>query len=167
MGNPRPRPIRLAEKLLNIRLALGLSQSEMLRRLGIEGQVNYTQISEYERDKREPTLMVLLEYARVAGVYLEDLVDDELDLPARLPGPSLRLPEAATILTRSNKRLHHFCAAEVAAKLVQFVQPEIVAVEIVVWWISGIAAQVAEILHQHKGTIEFVGFEERMIDNLT
>lgn len=37
-------------------------------------------------DKNEPTLMVLLEYARVAGVHLEEIVDDRLDLPAELPG---------------------------------------------------------------------------------
>ena len=30
--------------------------------------------------------MTLLAYARVAGVQMEDLVDDELDLPAKLPG---------------------------------------------------------------------------------
>ena len=34
MGNPRPRPLRLAEKLLQIRNGLGLSQTQMLERLG-------------------------------------------------------------------------------------------------------------------------------------
>ena len=29
--------------------------------------------------------MVLLQYARVAGVHMEDLADDELDLPEKLP----------------------------------------------------------------------------------
>jgi len=33
-----------------------------------------------------PTLMTLLSYAHVAGVHLEDIVSDDLDLPARLPG---------------------------------------------------------------------------------
>jgi hypothetical protein len=28
----------------------------------------------------------VLQYARVAGVHMEDLVDDELDLPHKLPG---------------------------------------------------------------------------------
>ena len=36
MGNPRPRPMRLAEKLLEIRKGLGLSQTQMLTRLGLE-----------------------------------------------------------------------------------------------------------------------------------
>ena len=77
---------RLGEKLLQIRNALGLSQSEMLRRLGYEESVYYTRISDYERGKRVPPLPLVLEYARAAGVHMEDIVDDELDLPARLPG---------------------------------------------------------------------------------
>lgn len=81
----RHQPERLAEKLRDIRLALGLSQTEMLRRLGVEDFVSYHRISEYELGKREPLLVVLLQYARVAGVHMEDLVDDELDLPTRLP----------------------------------------------------------------------------------
>ena len=86
MGSVRPRPKRLAEKLSQIRMSLGLSQPEMLRRLGVEDQLDYTTISKYELDKNEPPLSILLSYARVAGVHMEDLVDDELDLPTRLPG---------------------------------------------------------------------------------
>jgi transcriptional regulator with XRE-family HTH domain len=82
----RVRPARLPEKLLQIRLALGLSQSELLRRLGFEDAMDYRRISEFERGTTEPHLSVLLEYARVAGVHMEDIVDDELDLPAKLPG---------------------------------------------------------------------------------
>lgn len=82
----RVRPERLPEKLLQIRVALGLSQSELLRRLGLEEQMDYRRISEFERGSTEPHLTVLLQYARAAGVHMEDLVDDELDLPTRLPG---------------------------------------------------------------------------------
>lgn len=82
----RVRPERLPEKLLQIRLALGLSQSELLRRLGLEEQMDYRRISEFERGTTEPYLTVLLQYARVAGVHMEDIVDDELDLPKTLPG---------------------------------------------------------------------------------
>jgi transcriptional regulator with XRE-family HTH domain len=85
MGHARQRPKRLAEKLLQIRLALDLSQTEMYRRLGVENEILYTRISDYELDKSEPTLMVLLRYARVAGVIVDVLIDDELDLPAKLP----------------------------------------------------------------------------------
>jgi transcriptional regulator with XRE-family HTH domain len=86
MGNPRPRPERLAAKLREIREKLELSQTQMLVRLGLEDAMHYGRISQYENDEREPTLMTLLAYARVAAVHLEDIVDDELDLPARLPG---------------------------------------------------------------------------------
>jgi transcriptional regulator with XRE-family HTH domain len=82
----RVRPERLPEKLLEIRLALGLSQSELLRRLGFEDVMDYRRISEFERGTTEPHLSVLLEYARAAGVHMEDIVDDELDLPEKLPG---------------------------------------------------------------------------------
>jgi transcriptional regulator with XRE-family HTH domain len=81
----RMRQGRLAEKLLRIREALGLSQSDMLRRLGFEDALDYKRISEYELDKNEPPLAVLLSYARAAGVCMDVLVDDELDLPVKLP----------------------------------------------------------------------------------
>ncbi len=87
MGSARPRPGRLAEKLLQIRTALGISQTQMHKRLGVEDLIDYTKISTYELGKREPPLMVLLEYARAANVYVEALIDDELDLPGRLPSP--------------------------------------------------------------------------------
>ena len=82
----RIRPERLSEKLLQIRVGLGLSQSELLRRLGLEEQMDYRRISEFERGTTEPHLTVLLQYARAAGVHMEDIVDDGLDLPANLPG---------------------------------------------------------------------------------
>jgi transcriptional regulator with XRE-family HTH domain len=75
----------LAEKLLHIRNALALSQSEMLARLGESDELFRSSISAYERGVREPPLPVLLKYARVAGVYVDALIDDELDLPERLP----------------------------------------------------------------------------------
>lgn len=85
MGHSRRRPQRLAEKLLAIRNALGISQTEMHRRLEVDEEIPYTRISDFELDKAEPTLMVLLQYARVAGVNTEALIDDELDLPDKLP----------------------------------------------------------------------------------
>jgi transcriptional regulator with XRE-family HTH domain len=86
MGYPRPKPKRLAEKLRQIRLILGLSQTEIYRRLGVENLIEYNEISKYELGKNEPTLMILLQYARVAGVNTEALIDDDLDLPENLPG---------------------------------------------------------------------------------
>lgn len=82
---PRLKPERLPEKLRQIREALGLSQSEMWRHLGVEDLIWSKQISTYELGTNEPPLPILLRYARVAGVCVEALIDDALDLPARLP----------------------------------------------------------------------------------
>lgn len=83
----RDRPARLAEKLLRVRTALGLSQNGMLRHLGLaeKGYRNY--ISDFENGVREPSLPVLLRYARAAGVVVDVLIDDDLDLPEHLPAP--------------------------------------------------------------------------------
>ena len=86
----RVRPERLHEKLLQIRMALGLSQSEMLRRLGFEETLDYKRISDYEWGKNEPPLPVLLSYARAVGVSTDVLIDDELALPAKLPAKPKR-----------------------------------------------------------------------------
>ena len=83
---PRQRPENLGRKLLQIRHALGLSQSEMLRRLGVEGLLSPARISEYESGVREPSLSMLLGYASVARVHLEYIIDDDVFLPAKLPG---------------------------------------------------------------------------------
>jgi len=80
-------PERLAEKLFHIRAALGLSQSEMLRRLGSPEKLQQSSISGYERGVREPPLLIVLEYARAANVYVDVLLDDELDLPQQIPSP--------------------------------------------------------------------------------
>lgn len=81
----RQRPERLAEKLRHIRLALGLTQSEMVKRLGAEDVIPYTKISHYELGRREPSLLVLVKYAEAAGICTDILIRDDLDLPAKLP----------------------------------------------------------------------------------
>jgi len=81
----RPKPSRLAEKLLQVRNALGVSQGELFRRLHVEEFSELKRISDYEIGKSEPPLPVLLAYARLAGVCLDVLVDDEQDLPDKLP----------------------------------------------------------------------------------
>jgi transcriptional regulator with XRE-family HTH domain len=83
---PRHRPKNLARKLLQIRKALGLSQSEMLRRMGVEDWFTTARISEYETGMREPSLWMLLAYGRVARIHLETLIDDTATLPEKLPG---------------------------------------------------------------------------------
>lgn len=87
MGSARPKPKRLAEKLLFIRQQLngGLSQSEIIQRLGLEDEIERERISKYERGVLEPPLFVLCAYADVVNVWLEVLVKDEIDLPKTLP----------------------------------------------------------------------------------
>ena len=85
MGAPRQKPERLAEKLKQIRLSLGLSQDGMLERLGVADEFVRSRISAYELGNREPPLLVLLKYAEAAGVCLDVLANDELDLPEKLP----------------------------------------------------------------------------------
>ncbi len=79
----REKPARLAEKLLQIREALGLSQSEIVSRMGLTERLNRDDISKYERGVREPSLLVLLRYARLAGLSTDYLIDDEMNLPAK------------------------------------------------------------------------------------
>ena len=80
MGQTRRRkPKRLARKLLAIRRSLGVSQPEMAKLLDLK--VTYTVVSGYERGKQEPDLLILLRYARLAGVSTDVLIDDKLDLP--------------------------------------------------------------------------------------
>ena len=85
MGSTRLRQKRLAEKLLQIRLSLELSQSEMLKKLDAEDLITYHQISGFETGRREPPLLILLKYAHVAGVSTDVLINDELDLPDKIP----------------------------------------------------------------------------------
>lgn len=82
----RRKPDRLAEKLLHIRMALGrLSQNEMIRHLGLEEEIPQSRISGYELGTREPSLPTLLKYARAAGISTDALIDDDLDVPEKLP----------------------------------------------------------------------------------
>ena len=104
MGNPRPKQERLGEKLRQIRIALGLSQAEMLTRHGAVNLSVYNQISGFESGAREPSLQVLLEYARAANVYVDALIDDELDLPGQLPSPTKHEGITRKPLTRTKKR---------------------------------------------------------------
>ena len=80
MGYSRPRPKHLAKKLLQIRRSLEVSQGELVRQLGVQALIEHTTISKYELDKNEPPLAILLAYARLAGIPVEQIIDDELEL---------------------------------------------------------------------------------------
>jgi len=79
MGNARRKPKQLARKLLDIRQGLEVSQTEMARLLDLKQ--TYTVVSSYESGRREPDLIILLRYARIARVPVENLIDDKLNLP--------------------------------------------------------------------------------------
>ena len=79
MGRGRRKPKKLARKLLAIRQRLGVSQTEMAKLLKLE--ISYTAVSAYELGTREPDLLTLLQYARVARISTDVLIDDKLKLP--------------------------------------------------------------------------------------
>lgn len=80
----RAQPKLLAYKLREIRHRLDFSQEQMTERLqDVPGTLYPGLISRYEQGKAEPSLLILLEYARLAGVSMEVLVDDKLNLPKK------------------------------------------------------------------------------------
>ncbi len=83
MGRARiVQPTLLPEKLKQIRLKQGWSQQQMAERLAKPGLiVRPGHVSEYETGKRNVSLLILLQYARLAGVSVESLIDDRLKLP--------------------------------------------------------------------------------------
>lgn len=88
MGNPRPRPQLLSYKLRAIRKFLKLAEPDMANKVTHElrshsrreYELHPARIWEYENDRREPNLFVLLAYARLAQVHMESLVDDEVGI---------------------------------------------------------------------------------------
>jgi transcriptional regulator with XRE-family HTH domain len=79
---PRNKPKRLAEKLQQIREALGLTRKEMAARLAERTgfTITHRHVSNYELDRVEPFLETTLAYARLANVEMNQIADDELDL---------------------------------------------------------------------------------------
>jgi transcriptional regulator with XRE-family HTH domain len=81
----RVQPKRLAYKLREIRKRLELSQQELADQFKHIPAPPYPGlISRYEQGKAEPSLLVLLEYTRLAGIAMEVLVDDKQDLPRKI-----------------------------------------------------------------------------------
>jgi transcriptional regulator with XRE-family HTH domain len=86
----RARPKFLAKKLREIRTRFGVSQNEMLKFLALDGEFSRAELSAYERGVREPPLRVLLKYSKVALIWVNVLIDDELDLPHRFPATEMQ-----------------------------------------------------------------------------
>jgi len=77
----RVRPKKLPGKLREIRSRLGIGQVEMAHKLQkVDDSVYPGLISRYEHGKVEPSLLVLLEYARLAAVSTDVLIDDKQSL---------------------------------------------------------------------------------------
>ena len=79
MPHKRPRPQHLAAKLRRIRKSLGLTQPKLIERLNVD-RISPPYICQYESGRTEPTLLVLLAYARLAGVPVESLIDDQINI---------------------------------------------------------------------------------------
>lgn len=78
----RVRPKRLGEKLLRIRESLGLERDEIIERLEYKESKLYPQnIWSFEKSEKEPNLLVILAYSRLAGISCDFLIDDQLELP--------------------------------------------------------------------------------------
>lgn len=89
MGTARTlRPKRLGEKLAAIRKSFKLSQNELIRKLGFHNVLLREEISSFERDVRVPPPLVLLELARLAGLHVDDLLDDSIEIQEKLPSSS-------------------------------------------------------------------------------
>lgn len=91
MGQNKPLkyiPKRLGAKLRQIRTALGLTQEEMVKRLKLPKVIRQHTISAYERNAKLPPYFVLARYGDLANVWIDVLVRDSLDLPAKLPSPT-------------------------------------------------------------------------------
>jgi transcriptional regulator with XRE-family HTH domain len=79
----RPRPKKLHLKLRKIRDVFGLTQEALAKRLircGAEGTIRSSYIADFETGKREPSLLALLAYARLAEVSTDVLIDDKREL---------------------------------------------------------------------------------------
>lgn len=81
-------PKKMGPKLRRIREELGLSQGAMLKRLGFgeDDGLFRSSISGYELGTRLPPHNVVLAYAKLANIYTDVLIDDDLNLaPEKVP----------------------------------------------------------------------------------
>jgi transcriptional regulator with XRE-family HTH domain len=92
MGRKRvPSPRKLSGKLREVRIdLLRKTMDEMAKELknsGAEVSTHSGYVSEYETGKRQPSLLTLLAYSKVTGLSINVFVDDDLELPQKLPNP--------------------------------------------------------------------------------
>jgi transcriptional regulator with XRE-family HTH domain len=80
MGNKRPIPAKLGQKLKAIREHFGLTGEELIERLDCPIPLHRGTIHNYEKGLRDPSSIVLLHYSNLAKVSINVLVDDGVDL---------------------------------------------------------------------------------------
>jgi transcriptional regulator with XRE-family HTH domain len=97
---PGYKPSRLGQKVVEARKKLGLSQNGLIRHLGLAEYLFQGDISAFELGNRIPDLRTLLLLANAIGVYVDVLIDDELDLPEKLPAK----PKSDGIRRKSSRR---------------------------------------------------------------
>jgi transcriptional regulator with XRE-family HTH domain len=79
--NKRRIPAKQGRKLKAIREHLGLTQEQLIERLDCPSIPLHTgAITNYEKNARDPSSIVLLRYARLVKLSMDVLIDDEIDL---------------------------------------------------------------------------------------
>ena len=74
---PQRAPKKLGEKLRAIREHKGWTLDQMAAAVGRDDTGRRTRVYEWEQGIRQPDLKSLLEYARLAGVSTDVLLDDK------------------------------------------------------------------------------------------
>jgi DNA-binding XRE family transcriptional regulator len=70
-------PAKLGKKLLQVRLGLGYNMPQMAAALSDDLVVVHKQdIFRFEKGEREPSLIVILRYSKLAKASIECLIDD-------------------------------------------------------------------------------------------
>lgn len=78
----RIKPRNLAKKLLAIREHFGYTGLQLAEKLSDdEITVQRTDIPRFEKGIREPSLIILLRYAKLVNITTDVLIDDKLELP--------------------------------------------------------------------------------------
>ena len=72
----RKSPKKLAGKLREVRLRLGMTQEEVAEHIGTDSG----SISRFERGIRDPSLLEILAYSYMSGVSVDVLIDDKKSL---------------------------------------------------------------------------------------
>ena len=81
----REIPKRLGEKLQAIRLSKGWTLEQMAQAVGRTDASRRSRVWEWEQGMRQPDYASLLNYARLAGVSTDELIDDEVRVAPKPP----------------------------------------------------------------------------------